>query len=51
MDKGAWWDLQSMESQRVRYDLAAEHAYTHTRTHTHVHMFKYVCIIWLFTYT
>ena len=34
MDRGAWWDLQSMESQRVRYDLAAEHVYTHTHMYT-----------------
>ena len=26
-DRGAWWDIQSAESQRVRHDLVTEHAW------------------------
>ena len=34
--------LQSMGSQRVRYDWATEHACKHTHTHTHTHTHLYI---------
>ena len=41
MNRGAWFRLQSIASQRVRYNwVTSTHArarYTHTRTHTHTH--------------
>ena len=43
MDRGAWWAIQSMGSQKVGHDWATERARvrvrvrTHTHTHTHTH--------------
>ena len=42
MDRGTWQAIQSMDSQRVRYNWV-----TNTHTHTHTHTHKCTLTIWL----